>query len=388
MKNPSAAELLEVAASTGAPCLSLYLPTHRSGPEARQNPVQLRRMLRLAEERLLQHGSAPSEIEAMLAPAQRWLADPDHWRHPADGLAMFVGPGFFRAFALDFPPRETLCVEKRFRLRPLLGLLAGRKRFYVLALSTNHVRLLEATLDGFHLAVRRLAPAHLPADMTDALGPMTFYSDTQAHSASNPALRGRRGLVHGQGDADQEHYKSDLLNYFRVVAGALQNALADREAPLVLAAVAEYLPLYRAASHDPRLADRVVAGNPDLEADATLAERALPILASRIRRRGPGELRRLEDLAGSPRVVRTMPEIARAAEQGRIEALFLTPDAEQWGAVDATSGEPRVHARKRSGDEDLVERAALAAAARGGVVHVLARGEMPEAGDVVALLRY
>ncbi len=70
------------------------------------------------------------------------------------------------------------------------------------------------------------------------------------------------------------------------------------------------------------------------------------------------------------------------------EALFLTPDAEHWGIVNPATGEARLHTRRRSGDEDLVERAALAAATRGGAVHVLPTGEMPGPGDVVAVLRY
>jgi hypothetical protein len=388
MKLPSQTELLELARFSGEPCLSLYLPTHRCGAEAKENPAQLRRLLRLADACLGEHAVAPSAREDLLKPLRRWLEDVENWRRPGAGLAFFAAPGFFRAFALDLTPAEGVSVDRRFRLRPLLGLLERQERFYLLALSAHHVRVLEATLHGGHLAVHRLAPPHLPANMAEALGPMVFYSDTQMHSASNPKLGGRPGLVHGQGDGDQEHYKSDLLAYFWVVARVLREALVDREAPLVLAAVAEYLPIYRAASHDPRLVDRVVGGNPDLESDAELAARAVKIVGPQLARQRRTDLRRLADLAGSRRVERQLPEIARAADQGRVEALFLTAEAEHWGVVNPATGEARLHARKRSGDEDLVERAALAAAVRGGAVHVMAGAEMPGPGDVVAVLRY
>jgi hypothetical protein len=388
MNRLSHTELLALAAFAGEPCVSLYMPTHRYGAEAQESPAQLRRLLHLAAAHLGERAVAPNVAEEMLAPAHRWLEDADNWRYPGDGLALFAAPGLFRIFALDLSPREQVTVEERFRLRPLLGLLEEQERFYVLALSTNQVRVLEATRQGGHLDVRRLAPPRLPADMAEALGPMVFYSETQMHSASNPALGGRPGIVHGQGDTDQEHYKSDLLAYFRAVASALRDALPDRDAPLVLAAVQEYLPLYRNASRDARLVDRVVPGNPELDSDATLAERALAVAEPKLARQRRIDLRRLTDLAGSPRVARHLPEIARAAEEGRVEALFLTPEAEHWGIVNPATGEARLHARRHSGDQDLVERAALAAATRGAAVHVLPTGEMPGPGDVIAVLRY
>lgn len=380
--------LIELARFTGEPCLSLYLPTHRYGAEARENPAQLRRLLRVAATRLGELAVAPGVSDEILAPARRWLEGADNWRHPGAGLALFAAPGFFRVFTLDLVPVEAVGVESRFRLRPLLGLLERRQRFYLLALSAHHVRVLEATLEGGYLAVHRLAPPHLPANMAEALGPMVHDSETQMHSASNPKLGGAPGLVHRHGERDQEHHKRDLLAYFWVVARALRDALADREAPLVLAAVEEHLPIYRAASRDRRLVDRVVAGNPELESDAELAERALRIVGPQMARQRSSDLRRLAVLAGSRRVERQLPEITRAADQGRVEALFVTAEAEHWGKVDATTGEARLHSRKRSGDEDLVERAALAAAVRGGAVHVMPSAEMPGPGDVVAVLRY
>jgi hypothetical protein len=388
MHRPTHADVLELAVFAGEPCVSLYLATRRVATDPGENPAQLRRLLRLAAARLAESGASPEACAQILEPVRQWLADADNWHHPGDGLAVFAAPGLFRVFALEFSPREDVSVESRFRLRPLLGLLEERERFYVLALSAHHTRVLEVTLHGGCLAARRLAPPHLPANLTEALGPTVYSTDLQMHTASSAALGSRRGFVHGQGDRDQAHYQSDLLAYFRVVARALREALPDREAPLVLAAVEEYLPLYRTASRDPRLLDRVVAGNPELDGDAALAERALEIAEPRLAHRRRRDLRRLADLAGSPRVARQLAEITRAAEQGRVESLFLTPEAEHWGIVNPATGEARLHSRRRTGDLDLVERAALAAAMRGAAVHVMPTPEMPGPGDMVAVLRY
>src|SRR4029079_7270514 len=104
MNRLSQTALMELARFSGEPCLSLYLSTHRYGAEARENPVQLRRLLRVAATRLGELAVAPDAIEAILKPARRWVEEADTWRHPGAGFALFAAPGFFRVFTLDLAP--------------------------------------------------------------------------------------------------------------------------------------------------------------------------------------------------------------------------------------------------------------------------------------------
>ena len=69
-------------------------------------------------------------------------------------------------------------------------------------------------------------------------------------------------------------------------------------------------------------------------------------------------------------------------------ASRLTPEAEHWGSVDPDTGTASLHVPKRRDDEELVERAALAAVRGGAAIHVLRPTELPGPSDVVAVLRY
>src|SRR5438309_9726878 len=85
-------ELLPIEAK---PAVSLYLPTHVAGREIRQNAIRLKNLITQTAERL-HAGWRRSEIDALLAPAASLVEDDQFWRHPENGLAVFLAPGFSR----------------------------------------------------------------------------------------------------------------------------------------------------------------------------------------------------------------------------------------------------------------------------------------------------
>lgn len=79
-----------LAAHQDGPCVSIFMPTHRAGPETRQDPLRLRNMLGQAAARLDEGGLTQREITDLLAPAAELDGDTGFWRHLADGLAIFL----------------------------------------------------------------------------------------------------------------------------------------------------------------------------------------------------------------------------------------------------------------------------------------------------------
>ncbi len=378
-------DLADLVAYVAEPCVSIFCPMHTFGAEKRQNSVVLKHLLRSAEEQLRDRGLAHDEAAEILAPVERLVGGSEFWLDPSAGLALFAAPGVYRAFRLDAPPKEAAIVADRFAIRPLLPLLEADGRFYILALSIRHVRLLEADRHG----VRELDLPKLPANMQDALGSMEYYSELQVHSASPSASLGRRkGVVHGHGDSDEEHFKRDLVNYFRKIADALRHGLADREAPLVLASVEEYLPLYRIASGDPRLLEMSVHGNPDFSTNEELRQKAWPIVVPKLLEQRGRDLERFGKLRGGTRTSTDLAEIVFAAHEGRVETLFVDAQAELWGSYDPARREARIHAGRVAGDEDLLERAAVETLTRGGVVHAVLPSVMPVPTMIAATLRF
>jgi hypothetical protein len=173
------------------------------------------------------------------------------------------------------------------------------------------------------------------------------------------------------------------------VAQGLAPQLADPRAPLVLACVEAHAPLFREASRDPRLVPEVVAGNPELAADEELARRAWPLAEPRLEADVEAELERHRRLLGSGRTLSDVATILPAAAAGRVQTLFVAPEAQAWGAADPLSGSVvRVQAERGAGDEDLVELAAVRTLERGGAVYTLEAERLPGGEAVGATLRY
>src|SRR5829696_8599314 len=147
---------LECLALHGAgPSVSLFLPTHRAGPEVQQAPIRLKNLLRQATEALQADGVRPAMVHSVLAPLRRLVNDGLFWRYQSDGLALYSRPGWWRALRVPLDLPELAVVADRFHISPLLPLLTGDGHYFVLALSQHQIRLLEGTRD-------RLEEVHLP----------------------------------------------------------------------------------------------------------------------------------------------------------------------------------------------------------------------------------
>ncbi|HLE84050.1 MAG TPA: hypothetical protein VJG13_06900 [Thermoanaerobaculia bacterium] len=367
------------------PCVSLYLPTHRRGKEIQQDPARLDALLLRAEERLRELELADDAVAEILDPVRELADDPTFWRFQADGLVLFAAPRLFRYYRLPVSFAESVAVGDQFAVKPLVPLLDGGGRYYVLGLSLNEVRLLEAD----RWSVRRLELGPVPASMDDALGYAQYYTGLGMHSASQHALHGQPGVVyHGHGDADEDRVEEDLRHYFQRIARALEDRLPDRAAPLVLAAVAEHLPLYREAAHDPRLVEEAVAGNPELTSDDELRLAAWPLVEPRLAAARRRALERYAELGGTGRAAAGVDPVVVAADRGLIESLFLDPQAERWGTYEPDLGRVLLHEQREPGDAELFELAVARTLETGGDVYALTPGGLGEGVEIAAVLRY
>jgi len=78
-------------------CVSIFMPTYRTGAESQQNPIRFRNLLRTAEEKLLAAGLRPQEVKGLLEPAQALPGNVLFWRRQSDGLALFLSADLFRS---------------------------------------------------------------------------------------------------------------------------------------------------------------------------------------------------------------------------------------------------------------------------------------------------
>jgi hypothetical protein len=388
MSVPNKEDLLALLKVNTKPCLSIYMCTDRLGAETQQNPIRLRNLLRQAEERLVQDGDIRTvEARAQLQPAHDLLSQSQYWRHMDDGLALFMARGFFREYRVPLGFDEQVIVSNRFHIRPLLPLLVGDGRFYVLALSQGGVRLYQGTRDSISPVELENVPANLNESRhtDEPSGNLQFH--TAAQQTGGPGSE-RAAMYYGTGAADN-NVQREIVRYFHEVDRGLRETLGDEQIPLVLAGVEDLLPMYREANSYPALIEEEIPTGTDMMDGQDLHDRAWPLVEPIFLAAREKAITLYRRLAGESSVKASsdLREVVPAAYYGRVGTLLLANGAQEWGSFDRENGTIAIPPGNGNA-EDLFDLAAVFTLQNKGTVYTVDREQMPGRVPVAALFRY
>jgi hypothetical protein len=363
-------------------CVSIYLPTHRAGKETRQGSIRLGNLLREAEQRLTAGGYRPPEIRAMLDPVQRLIRDTLFWRYQSDGLAFFLAPDFMSSYRLPVSFDELVVVTDRFHIKPLLPLLSGDGRFFVLALSQNEVRLLQ----GSRYGVSDIELENVPSGIKEALKYDNPEKQLQYHTGTSGPGK-RAAIFHGHG-VGTDDAKDNILRYFREIDEGVYDILKHESAPLVLSGVEYLFSLYREASSYKSLLDEGIPGNPEEMGPEDLHKRAWSLVAPVFRKSEEEAVSRYRKLINSEHASNDITRIVPAAFYGKVDLLFVAVGVQQWGAFDPKRDTVHLHAEAEPHDEDLLDFAAVHTLINSGTIYAVRQESIPDTTPIAAVYRY
>ncbi len=371
-------------------CVSIYMPTHPAGPEVRQDPIRFKNLVKEAETRLIDAGLEQKDAIALLEKSHE-LDTQEFWEHKGEpGLAIFISDNIFRYYTLPIDFQELVVVTDRFHIKPLLPILNGNGRFYILALSQQDVRFFEGT----RYSINQVEVENLPKSLDEALQKDETAKEGQfrigtskaasANSSSQP------GTFHGQGSPDKDKHQEDIIQFFQIVDRALHEKLREQKAPLVLAGVEYLLPLYRQANTYQHLMDEAITGNPEILSAQELHDQAWPIVEADFQKSQQDVLEQFHELFGgdSGKASNKLEEVVSAAYYQRVDSLLVAVSQQQWGLFDPTSETVYLHPEKEAGDEDLLDFVAAHTLLNGGTVYAIPFEQIPYSTAVAAIYRY
>lgn len=377
-------DLRTLLAEHERPCVSLFMPAHRGGAE--EDSIRFRKLLGQAEEQLIKHGLRAPEAREFLTPLHSLLEDLSFWRNQCDGLAVFLARDFQRIYRLPWSFQEELEVGGLFQVAPLLPLLHGDGRFYVLAVSQNSVRLFQGT----RFTISPVDLKGVPRNLADAL--WTHDRDEVLTFHTRPTSSGSWGAIfegHGVGIDDE---KDDLLRYFQQIDRGLHEVLREERAPLVLAAVEYFQPIYRKASTYPHLLAKGIEGNPDRLSEKEVHDRAWAIVEPQFQedvRQAIAHyhqaIAQFHPAIQTRKATADVSEIIPAAYRGEFEILFVALGKHLWGILDPGRNEVTLHEQPQPGDEDLSNLAAIHTLRHGNTVYALQWEDMPTGSPLVGI---
>ncbi len=363
-------------------CVSLYMPSHRSGRSTEQDPIRFKNLMRQAQERLLAKGMSSGQVQDVLKDPQRLLQNQRFWRYQSDGLVVFFSEDLFQFFRLPIEFAELVVVSDRFHVKPLLPLLTSDGTFHILAISQNQLRLLEGTRH----TVDEIDLENVPQNLSDTFPDGFPEKQLQFHTGTPSGSGSRAAVFHGH-DIGNE-IKSRVRHWFRMVDKHIRSMLADGSSPLVLAGVDSLFPLYKEVNTYPHLMDEGIPGNPEGMKPEDLHQQAWAIVESLFNKEREAGFARYRQLAGTGQTTTNVTEAVLAAHHGRIDVLFVAVGVQVWGRFDPEQDRVDMHESSEPGDEDLLDLTAIQTLINGGMLYAVSPGEVPDQELLAAILRF
>jgi hypothetical protein len=377
-------EFKELINYSGNNCISIYIPTHRSGVEVneKQDAIVFKNALQAVNTELQTQGLPSQTIESLLAPGFELYNNEIFWNNQLDGLAVFLADGFSKVIQLPFEVVEENFINSSFYISPLLPAITNKQDFYLLVLSKHDAKFYQGNAFG----LQRLEVAGLPNGMDDVI----HFEEKEDQQLFRQGGKGGTGSAsfhgHGEGQLDD---KANLGIYFQEVDKTLfAEVLHDKNAPLVLAGVEYLIPIYKGVSKYNNIAEEAITGSQEHESQLVLFNKARQILEPYFWQETKKSLQNYYNQIATP-LTSSMPDkVVPASFYAQVSDLFICKGEHIWGRFDMDNNRLEIHAEKQEGDECLINKAAAQTYINGGAVHLLDSEHMPKESTIAAFMRF
>lgn len=370
----------ELANVSSEYCISLYIPTERSG-ENKESNIKLKNQVQKIEQEMQEdQGMKSRQVEKYLGPVKELLSDNNLWRHLSDALIIFSNENSFYYTTLAVEIEEFYMISNRYYLLPLVSVFNNDQNFFILALSQHHNALYEANQNEI---VQIITEDILPENIEKSVGKDVKQKSLQFRSGQTGQ---GTGIYHGKGEGKDDK-KTEVRKYLTNLNNGLMDIMEGYHIPLIVAAVDNVFSMFKETSSYSNVYPEFVAGNPDHEDIILIHEKACDLLTPYFnKKRNEHKRKYLEskDLATSD-----LNEIIKASNSGSVETVFIKKGEVLWGEFNQDTNKVEIHNTKTSLDYCLLDFTARNTFLNGGSVFLEDQDDLPDTGSSAnALLRF
>lgn len=365
-------------------CVSIYIPTSRAGEEVDKNHgrISLKNNVKKIQKILTDYGLTEREIDNYLAPVKNLIDDHNFWRDQSDCLVIFLRNQMMKYYKTPIDFEEFTYVSDHFYLKPLISLFNGDGKFFLLNLSLKGVKFYEGTR---HTITRVFIDDLVPEKLEEVVG----------YDYQNKTLQFRSGqggeagaMFHGQGSGKDDKHQ-ELEKFLRAIDKGLMKLIQDDDAPLILACVDHYMPVYSKITSYSNLFNKNISGNHEHSSPINLHELAWALVEDDFQQKRRELADSIKALSQSERTSYEMNDIVPAAIDGRISVLFLQKFKDRYGLYDTVNRSLIIDENLKTSHASLFNLAAVKTWLNNGQVFITKPDEMPFEGTIInALFRY
>ncbi len=360
----TSAALAELRRPRPYPAVSILMPTHRREPDNAQDPVRLRNLVAEAKERV-QADPAVSRADRIKVVEQleAALAEVD-LVHSEDALALFVSPDEHQVWSLCRSADARVVLSDTYLTRNLVAAQAAARPYWVLVVAADHARLWSGG----------------PERVTER----TNGSFPLSRSLEDPDSERKERI----GDLPSTYTDELTRQFLREVDSALGNVLAAEPRPLYLVGEAAALSLLGDVGTAVKGAvARVPHGGLAQGTAEAVWQTVRPAVEAQALTDIADALKELDQARGRKEFAAGIDEVWQKVRTGRVALLAVE---EGYRVTVRDDGEHLAHAAPddQGARDDIVDEIVEKALDTGAQVRFVPDGELADAGQIAAVLRY
>lgn len=394
MRTPDSAYVSALLTAAESPCVSVYLPTQRTGGpgglSGQQNHARFRSLADRAADTLAKSGRGS---DALVKRLRDFGGDEEFWGKVLDGVAVLASQDRFDAFTLPRPVPEHASVGDSFHVKPLLRFVQSADPFHVLGVSRERV----ALFHGNRYELHPLTVPGLPLTLNDSLGPRSSVPMPGLHAAEpastirpNSRIGGAdsHGHLVGEGHATRKiDAHPDAERFFQEVDREVIRRVSEPSGlPLILAGIDANLAEFRTVSKNRFLTAEAVHGDWTHWSLHEIREKAWKVFEKHYLERLAKVREDYGTAASRGQATADLAEAAKAAAVGRVGILLIDDDRTVPGHIDS-GGTLHPDGNSQVAGDMLDDLAEIALRTKAQVI-VTPATQMPTKTGLAAIFRY
>ena len=289
-------KLNELKKVTAENCITLILNTHRTLPENQKDAIVLKNSLKEAEERLMK-SLEKNKAQEIAEHLTKLAATIDH-SHNLESLILFVNVEKQIAEFIRLPIAvvDRVIIGDTFATRDLLRAIHLTSTYYVLVLSQQKVRLIQAMNDNVILEFGNPFP----------------IENKEFHTTS--AIEG----------SDAGRKTNLIAEFFNRIDKEVNKIRKENPLPVLICTEEgnfhEYLKI---ADEQESIIENYLNGNRLEEKADAIVKEAWPIIKERTEKRNSDLKKELDQALGGGRFLSDVNEIMTAIKEGKVQTIFV-----------------------------------------------------------------
>lgn len=302
--------------------VSIYMPTHRTSLDNKQDKVRFNNLLNAAKKEL-QEKYPNLDAEKYLEKITELKNNSNFWDNGNEGLAILVSDKDTEVHRLKGNTPEKLVVGERFHLLPLLNFYELPNNYYLLDISRDRFQLYQIGMDGLD----EIDTPRVYKNFNE------LFDDRDVSDGDLKNSGGSASTFHGH-NAKPEVDERETEKYFRHVSSGLSTFFKARSYPIILFGTTENVSEFKNIANGEidivHTIDKPLDSMDERELLETLRTNLLPEYLKEVDEKIEVLNTSIANDKGSDNASRLLKD----SETGRIQRLFVNKDYHKESDID------------------------------------------------------